>query len=404
MKSERIIVCFTNSYPYGNRETYFETELGYLANHFDKVIILPKYNPYKTGIRRAIPKNAEVWPPLVPQGKVTRIFKGIFNLSPFSFYIREFFQKKVYRSSKHVLIWGWSLIMFRIFYQRAKPILQQFGNAAIWYSYWAEAPLFITKFASNYKKAVRMHRGDFYVSEYGGYLPLRQQIYDAADLLLPISENIASMLEKDYKIDESKVMVNYLGVERNISSPPDVLSVENNMLRVVSCSRIDPIKRVDLLAETVLAVKDRQIEWHHFGDGTEFVKVKCIIEDLPDNIKVFLHGWAEQKQILDFYKKHNVTWFVNVSKHEGVPVSIMEAMSFGIPVIATDAGATRELVNKDNGFLLALDDGVERIKALLLRDNGAVYLSKRRQAFLTWEDKFNAEANFTTLAQRFLEL
>ncbi|MFR4320263.1 MAG: glycosyltransferase [Blautia massiliensis (ex Durand et al. 2017)] len=45
---------------------------------------------------------------------------------------------------------------------------------------------------------------------------------------------------------------------------------------------------------------------------------------------------------------------MNVSSSEGIPVSIMEATSFGIPGIATDAGGTKEIIrDKENGVLLS---------------------------------------------------
>ncbi|NCO54621.1 MAG: glycosyltransferase, partial [Bacteroidetes bacterium] len=47
-----------------------------------------------------------------------------------------------------------------------------------------------------------------------------------------------------------------------------------------------------------------------------------------------------------------VDLFINVSESEGIPVSIMEALSAGIPVIATNVGGTNEIVNNDVGFLI----------------------------------------------------
>src|SRR5690606_13386262 len=98
---------------------------------------------------------------------------------------------------------------------------------------------------------------------------------------------------------------------------------------------------------------DKKIEWHHFGDGLEFEELKKKIKTLnKKKIAVILHGWATQADILKFYELYFVNWFVNVSESEGIPVSIMEAMSFGIPVIATDVGGTSEIVNTDTGYLL----------------------------------------------------
>src|SRR5690606_3082592 len=99
-----------------------------------------------------------------------------------------------------------------------------------------------------------------------------------------------------------------------------------------------------------------------------------------------LHGWAEQEELYRFYKQYYVTWFVNVSRHEGVPVSIMEAISFGVPSIATDVGATRELINKDNGFLVPENITANELTELMLSYKQPDYLEKRKNAYQTWEE------------------
>ena len=53
--------------------------------------------------------------------------------------------------------------------------------------------------------------------------------------------------------------------------------------------------------------------------------------------------------------------FINTSKKEGVPVSIMEAMRHGIPVIAPRVGGIPELVTPDAGFLYAPERGEEGV-------------------------------------------
>lgn len=47
--------------------------------------------------------------------------------------------------------------------------------------------------------------------------------------------------------------------------------------------------------------------------------------------------------------------FVNMSLSEGIPVSIMEAISFGIPIIATNVGGNAEIVNDETGVLIPVN-------------------------------------------------
>ena len=67
-------------------------------------------------------------------------------------------------------------------------------------------------------------------------------------------------------------------------------------------------------------------------------------------------GFQDNEKIMDFYRNNPIDIFINVSTNEGVPVSIMEAISFGIPIIATNVGGTNEIViNNITGWLVDKD-------------------------------------------------
>ena len=63
-------------------------------------------------------------------------------------------------------------------------------------------------------------------------------------------------------------------------------------------------------------------------------------------------GNVDNAEILKYYRENSIDCFALLSEHEGAPVSIMEAESAGIPIVATDVGGVRELVD-GNGFLLS---------------------------------------------------
>ena len=72
-------------------------------------------------------------------------------------------------------------------------------------------------------------------------------------------------------------------------------------------------------------------------------------------------------EILDFYKNNYIDLFINLSYSEGIPVSIMEAMSYSIPTLATNVGGVSELVNEDNGVLVERDSIAEEITSDILK-------------------------------------
>ncbi|WP_180272189.1 glycosyltransferase [Actinomyces ruminis] len=93
---------------------------------------------------------------------------------------------------------------------------------------------------------------------------------------------------------------------------------------------------------------------------------------------------------------------VNVSASEGVPVSIMEALSAGIPVVATDVGGTGELVRTgSNGILLPADPTPQQVRDAIEQIAGLdedTYAELRAGARRTWEEHCDARALYTRFA------
>lgn len=397
------IICFTASYPYGKRETYFETELAHLASAFDKVIILPRYNPSESSKKRSVPDNVEVYLPLVAQGK-KRLVQGICNSAPVKPFLSDFIKQKPYLTKANFIRWINFFLTFRRCYHVCEKLLPNYPNAIL-YSYWAEAPMFTTKLVRDFKKVIRMHGGDFYTERNQGYLPLRHEIYSQAQLLLPISKDIEYLLKKRYHIADSKLFLNYLGVNNQFNRFDLRVYTSSSPIVLVSCSNVVPLKRIEVIADTLKQFPETvKAIWHHFGDGTDMERLKRKIKGLPENVEVELHGWTEQKELYDFYNNNRITWFINVSRYEGLPVSIMEAFSAAIPVIATNVGGTSEIVNEENGILLQKDISNNELMNAILSCNTLNYAPKIHEAYTTWEKQYNAQTNYSSLIGKMKQL
>ena len=98
------------------------------------------------------------------------------------------------------------------------------------------------------------------------------------------------------------------------------------------------------------------------GDGP---LMKSLIDfckrNFKNNIDYNFLGRISNLELFSYYKDNYIDLFMNLSSSEGIPVSIMEAMSFGIPVIATNVGGTAEIVNIDNGYLLSPNPLLEEV-------------------------------------------
>lgn len=111
-----------------------------------------------------------------------------------------------------------------------------------------------------------------------------------------------------------------------------------------------------------------------------------------------LKGSVDNPELMQFYKDNYCDLFINVSSSEGLPVSIMEAISFGIPCLATNAGGTAEIVEDGyNGYIIPVDSSEEMIAENIVKFidmDESKYLDMRDAARTKWVKMFNAKKNY----------
>ena len=183
-----------------------------------------------------------------------------------------------------------------------------------------------------------------------GYLPYQSQILSNADLILPCSEDGKRYLESTFRSQLRNIHVARLGVLLQEAR----IDINNNVpLKIVSCAFLFPTKRIRLIAEALQYI-GFPIQWTHIGTGEELNElVQYCSRYEKSNVQVHFTGYMKHDDIIPFYITENFQLFINVSSSEGIPVSIMEAMSVGIPVIATNVGGTSELVDESVGMLMS---------------------------------------------------
>lgn len=291
---------------------------------------------------------------------------------------------------------------------RVRRIKSELRNdeSLLFYSYWMyEVAYVAAKLKSQYpgsKFVTRCHGYDLYGERHvNGYLPYRQFILNQADLICPISENGKRYLHDCFtgKYD-GKISVMRLGTIRKAEILGRYVKEEGIVL--VSCSNLVEVKRVHLIINA-LKKCNKKIIWYHFGDGDLRADLEKQAKMLPQNIRYRFMGYKENEDVHRFYAEHYVDVFVNVSRSEGVPVSIMEAESYGIPIIATDVGGTSEIVhNGENGVLLNVDFKDEDLMSAIddVFKNSNLY---RAEALHTWESMSDAHVVFPEFYKRLAE-
>ena len=170
---------------------------------------------------------------------------------------------------------------------------------------------------------------------------------------------------------------------------------------LVSCSNLVDVKRVDLIIKALME-STAQIKWIHIGDGILRSELEELSKKLPKNVECKFLGLMKNEEVMKFYKNQHIDVFINVSESEGVPVSIMEALSFGIPIVATDVGGTHEIViDKYNGILLNKNfKCCELLNSIdfIVDDN-----KYRSNAMKVWNKMCSAKVNYKEFYEKLLQ-
>lgn len=403
------LVLFTAHYPYGLGEEFLENELRIAEKEFSEIMIVCNAKASECAVVRYLPTNARVVLLRKDQNTVHQNISMLRALLIPRFW-KEFFAGCKERGLKCIR----EVILKLLLVERSFQALQRTENEwlgneeqltdTVFYSYWLGPTVLYLKWRkiSNYRAFVsRAHGGDCFFDR--GYLPWRKDSLDALDAVFTISEMGRKDIVYHYgdkvpKLTE-KVHVARLGVSLPTEMGP--IPDEDEQVLLVTCSNVIKLKRLDLLVEALHKWSERQIRWVHFGDGVLMNAISLLAQErLAGNPSVSweFRGRVSNEEVLEFYRNMPVTLFVNCSDAEGIPVSVMEAMAYGIPALARAVGGNVELVDNSCGMLLPEDASADvlfsAIHILISEQSRNAYLQMRQAAHDQVKKRFNATNNY----------
>lgn len=203
---------------------------------------------------------------------------------------------------------------------------------------------------------------------------------------------------KTYLDFKSKIYISPLGIKNHpfISKPNQV----NSIVKIISCSNIKQVKRIDKIISFLIEFADLnqnlKIHWSHIGFGDlKILNNQIERASKRKNLLISFLGTKTPNEIFEIYRNNRFDFFLNYSDHEGMPVSIMEAMSFGLPIVATNVGSTSTLTHGLD--LIIFDKDIEINELIKKIKNNLKYFknsSFRRDIKENCLLKFNEEINY----------
>lgn len=163
---------------------------------------------------------------------------------------------------------------------------------------------------------------------------------------LTYSDSVVCLTEADGRVFE-KYNHNTVSISNSITVSSKAKSILATRDDIIFVSRFDvKSKGIDFLIE-VVKLLPKNIKVKFAGSGTkkqEKVLKKMIVQnDLAD--RIILLGSLNEDELADLYQ--NGRLFLSTSRWEGFGLSIVEAMTFGLPVISFDTTGPREIIGED---------------------------------------------------------
>lgn len=142
------------------------------------------------------------------------------------------------------------------------------------------------------------------------------------------------------------------------------LGISKDEILIGSVGRLYPVKGQDILiraANECLTCKNN-LRFIIVGEGSSFIKYDSLIKSFGISEKVHLYGFYEKLE--EFLNALDI--FVQPSRSEGFPLSVIEAMASGVPVISTDVGGISQLLNNgEYGIVIQSEDVMNLTKNIL---------------------------------------
>jgi glycosyltransferase involved in cell wall biosynthesis len=216
------------------------------------------------------------------------------------------------------------------------------------------------------------------------YLTMKQ-----SNFVLAVSKDAMEYYSK--YISSHKIKIIPVGI--NLDVFRYVRRKNEKVVTIVSASYLTKRKGIDLLLESISSInrdyKITNIKLLIVGSGEELVNLKKQSEELQIQHLVDFAGFVENSEIYKYYKRSDI--FCSPTRFEPYGISVVEAMSTGLPVVVTDINAMKDIIGS-GGYTFEKNNVNDLTSKLLLliknkklRDKVGLNASRRAISTYSWD-------------------
>lgn len=183
-----------------------------------------------------------------------------------------------------------------------------------------------------------------------------------ADKIITLTDADRNNYISKYNIDSKKVDFIY-----NWTNSIDIIEKYNvNSKKLITVGRFDKQKGYDYLSKVAVNVLSKYPDWQWdiYGSGEDSIKEKLVEELKEGGVIAQVNFMGNIKGIDNIYPNHGI--YVMTSRYEGLPLVLLEAKQYGLPIISFDCptGPSEIVLDGKNGYLIDNFDTEEMSKKI----------------------------------------
>jgi len=220
---------------------------------------------------------------------------------------------------------------------------------------------------------------------------LRNWSINSAEIVITPSDHLKSFVsgigysKKILKINNG---VNITDINRANESKADI--------NLIIISRLVVQKNINIVIEAMKLLDNKNLKLNIIGEGGEFSKLESTIYDLNLQNQVQLLGKIDNNKISQFLLTADI--FIQASDYEGLPHSVLEAINYEVPILSTETGGCKDLLNDgERGFIIPMPPNkkviAENISFIIENKAEATKRANEAKLFIDKKHNFLEQAN-----------
>ena len=173
-------------------------------------------------------------------------------------------------------------------------------------------------------------------------------------------------------------------------------NVDKADINLLIISRLVIQKNINIVIEAMELLDNKNVKLSIIGEGGEFSTLEGVIHELNLQNRVQLLGKIDNNKISQFLLAADI--FIQASDYEGLPHSVLEAINNEVPILSTEVGGCKDLLNDgERGFIIPIPPDkkiiAENITYIIDNKDEATKRADAAKVFISKEYSFLVQAN-----------